>query len=103
MASLEAGTSGFQQTQARILHERFGERIPLEEILEVWKRTKPTGSPLAERLGDLKTLYRRRNWIAHGRYWPDRSGWAGADPQSLAMAVQEICRFAPDYPARFSS
>lgn len=60
-------------------HERRRDRprwIPVEEILDVWQRE--TGR--AHLIGRLKQLFQFRHWLAHGRYWVQKSGLKDPDP-----------------------
>ncbi|HZT83351.1 MAG TPA: hypothetical protein VFA26_24180 [Gemmataceae bacterium] len=50
--------------------------VTVEEILDVWQ--KETGK--AQVIGSLKQLVLYRHWLAHGRYWVQKSGLTDPDP-----------------------
>lgn len=50
--------------------------ITFEAILDVWR--KNTGH--AKAIDDLKQLVQFRHWLAHGRYWVQKSGLSNPDP-----------------------
>ncbi|MBL9025151.1 MAG: hypothetical protein JNL21_23335 [Myxococcales bacterium] len=54
------------------LEVRYGKRVPLEEILAAWKMDGAD----AHKVGAFKPILRHRHWLAHGRYFPDKSGYA---------------------------
>jgi hypothetical protein len=58
---------------SRRRHEKW---IDLASLLDVWKRT--TGH--RQVIGKMKSLLLFRHWLAHGRYWVDKSGLGYADP-----------------------
>lgn len=65
----------------RILGDQRGrrqgaKRATFEEILDVW--AKQQGHVRA--IGNLKQLIRFRHWLAHGRYWVQKSGLPDPDP-----------------------
>lgn len=44
----------------------------LEDLIDLWREASgEAGHGAGSR---LKSLLRRRHWLAHGRHWPDRSG-----------------------------
>jgi len=86
--------------RARLLDAKFEGRAPFEEILDLWK--PPTGSAgiSADAIGQFKSIYRHRHWLAHGRYWPNRSGRAEVDPDSVILALRDVQSVVPDFPVR---
>lgn len=69
-----------RDSHSRALRARFRSRnfheIRLDEILDVWKAQ--VGS--ARKLGNLRQLVLFRHWLAHGRYWKQKSGLTACDP-----------------------
>ncbi len=65
---------------SKSLNRQFGKRnmeeIRFEEILDAWKQE--IGG--AESIGSLKQLVLLRHWLAHGRYWRQKSGLHRPDP-----------------------
>jgi len=65
----------------RILGDQRGrrqgaKRVAFKQILEVWG--KHEGHVRA--IGNLKQLIQFRHWLAHGRYWVQKSGLRNSDP-----------------------
>jgi hypothetical protein len=81
------------------LEQRFDERVPLEEILDVWKDI--AGAP--NEAGNFKQMYTYRHGLAHGRFF-NKSGLHDAAPDDADEVIQEL--FAaiqgavPDFPKR---
>jgi hypothetical protein len=54
-------------------------------------------------VGRIKQLYRLRHWLAHGRYFTNRSG-VQHDPPSAFYVIEEFIRAIhaadPDFPRR---
>ena len=51
----------------RALFKTRGRNVRLEdEIWEVWRQSYPSTSPL---ISQLRSVFRFRHWLAHGRYW----------------------------------
>lgn len=88
---------------SKTLNRRFGRRhmeeIRFEEILDAWKQEIGEAGPI----GKLKQLVALRHWLAHGRYWRQKSGLQRADPYDAwarggaALSVVPI-RAEVDYP-----
>lgn len=53
----------------RNLHQTRGQRVRWDELLDVWKihQLEPANRRV---VGELKSAYHYRHWLAHGRYWP---------------------------------
>jgi hypothetical protein len=96
---LESGDPAWLAAPARALKERTDGKPRFEDILELWKMAPDTPQRTGDSVGKLKQLYHRRNWLAHGRYWSDRSGIPTADPDSVMDAVAEIRAVISDFPA----
>jgi hypothetical protein len=65
------------------LSRAHAERVRLDQVLDVWRTT--TGASLH----DLPRLLKRRHWLAHGRYWSDKSGYT-ADPQLVFNLIHSV-------------
>jgi hypothetical protein len=52
-------------------------RIEIEDILDIWKQELAGGS---QAIGNLKQVIEFRHWLAHGRYWQQKSGLKKTDP-----------------------
>jgi hypothetical protein len=51
-------------------------RVTIEEILDVWQEETNT----RQAIGNFKQLIQFRHWLAHGRYWIQKSGLRDCDP-----------------------
>lgn len=60
----------------RQLDKDYDKRVPFEMVVDAW--TNHSGEKLAGE--HLKKLYNYRHWLAHGRYWTQKSGLAAVDP-----------------------
>ncbi len=73
----------------RSIHKEKEERVSLDEdIFEVWKTRLVESKKI---IGELRTAFRFRHWLAHGRYWQPKIG-RSFDYESvydLAVAVNE--------------
>jgi hypothetical protein len=69
-------------------------RVRLDDVLEVWQTT--TGASLH----DLRRLLKHRHWLAHGRYWSDKSGFT-ADPQMVFNLITSVFLALQDRTADF--
>jgi hypothetical protein len=54
-----------------------GKWIHMESLLDAWKKASPGHR---QTIGRLRSLVLFRHWLAHGRYWPDKSGLGTVDP-----------------------
>jgi len=72
-----------RDSHSKGLRQRFADRefheVRFEEILDGWKTL--VGS--AHVLGAFKQVVILRHWLAHGRYWPQKSGLNGIDPYEV--------------------
>jgi hypothetical protein len=65
------------------------EWLKMELLLEAWKKT--VGH--RQVIGQMKSLFLHRHWLAHGRYWTDKSGLGRVDPQTawrIGKAVFDV-------------
>jgi hypothetical protein len=52
----------------RTLYKARGRNVRLDDdIWEVWRQSYPSTKPL---ISQLRSVFRFRHWLAHGRYWP---------------------------------
>ncbi|HZG27647.1 MAG TPA: hypothetical protein VE079_04220 [Ensifer sp.] len=59
-------------TEFRELYAAKGSRVSLEDdILGVWRKNKPGHVAL---VGNLRSAFKFRHWMAHGRYWTPKFG-----------------------------
>lgn len=83
----------------RILDKRYADKVPLEEILDVWKDE----AQIPEEVGMLKQIYHYRHWLAHGRNFTNKSGLQ-AYPRSSKNVVEAfvaaVQQRTPDFPRR---
>jgi hypothetical protein len=73
--------------------------IDLGSLLDVWKRTVGHGQVI----GKMKSLLLFRHWLAHGRYWNDKSGLRDVDPFSAWEIGRDVFAVLPGFrplPAR---
>lgn len=68
-------------------------RIVVEEILDVWM--EQTGRK--QLIGNLKQLFQFRHWLAHGRYWVQRSGLSNPDPFDAWSRGKAVFDALPDF------
>jgi len=73
----------------RSMYRKHKQHVSLDEdIFEAWKTYNPTSKRV---IGELRTAFRLRHWLAHGRYWHPKIG-RNFDFESvydLAAAVNE--------------
>jgi hypothetical protein len=69
--------------------------IHMESLLDAWK-----GVVVGHRqvIGRLRSLVLFRHWLAHGRYWSDRSGLGGIDPFTAWQIGEEAFAALPGLP-----
>jgi len=82
----------------RALYRKSKDRVRLDDILDVWRDSAGNGkSPF----GKLKQMFEHRHWLAHGRYWTDKSG-VQPDPEDVLDVWLEVRQIAvtaaPDFP-----
>ena len=70
--------------QFRRIDKKKGKKVALqEEILDVWKKFRPTAK---RAVGDFNGALNLRHWLAHGRYWTPKLGrtYSPADVYDIA-------------------
>ena len=72
----------------RALFKKKGQRASLEEILDVWKDVFGSSAALAE----FKQMVKYRDWLAHGRYWHQKSGLVVATVDELYSRGEAVLR-----------
>ncbi len=56
----------------RQIHQQKGNRASLEDdIFDSWKKHSNVSSQI---ISDLKSVFKYRHWLAHGRYWTPKLG-----------------------------
>ena len=59
----------------REMHKKRDARVSLEEdILAAWLEHSNALSVRPRLVSDLKTAFKYRHWLAHGRYWTPKLG-----------------------------
>lgn len=82
----------------RELETKYGDRLPFDQILDKWRSH---AEQAVGTIGQVKQLYQRRHWLAHGQHWSDKSGIepdvadAMARYRAFALALKDV---ADDYP-----
>jgi len=72
----------------RSMHREHKQHVSLDEhIFEAWKTQNPASRKL---IGDLRTAFRLRHWLAHGRYGQLRLGRAFDFDSIYDLAVTVI-------------
>lgn len=66
----------------RALRDEHADKVRLDSVLDAWVEA----SAGVEAVGRLRQLVKRRHWLAHGRYWTDKSGIA-PDPEQAQLAI----------------
>ena len=61
-------------------------RVEIEDILDVWQ----TETRLARAVGDFKQVIAYRHWLAHGRYWRQKSGLRDIDPRGVWLRWESL-------------
>jgi hypothetical protein len=79
------------------LDVRFDGRVPLEEIVDVWKDLAVAG----DETGRFKQMYVYRHGLAHGRFF-NKSGVHDAAPEDVDEVIRELYAairgHTPDFP-----
>ena len=63
-----------------------GQRVPLEEILDVWAREAPS---VKTDVSQFKGALKFRHWLAHGRWWIPKLGQR-YDPSGLFLIIESL-------------
>ena len=88
----------------RDLYKKAGKRRPgrnratLEEILDIWKEI--TGETRS--IGGLNQLVQYRHWLAHGRYWTQKSGLPSVDPLQASQRGRAVFHALRDHNVLFA-
>ena len=75
-----------------------GQWLRMESLLQAWKKTIGHSN----RIGRMSSLFLHRHWLAHGRYWTDKSGLGRVDPETawqIGKAVFDVLDGFPPLPA----
>jgi hypothetical protein len=100
---LDLGKPSWFAVPANALRKRVEDGSPrFEDVLDLWK-LDPDGrqdKDIGRAIGKLKQLYKRRHWLAHGRYWNDHSGFLTADPYAVMNVADELRDALPEFPVR---
>lgn len=83
---------------ARDIAQAYGDKVPLEEIFDAWKKWPGAPAGFENAIGNLAQVMRRRDWLAHGRYWDDQSGLPNADPDHVNGILSEIKSLVTSFP-----
>ena len=71
----------------KALQKKHGERVRLTDILDAWRReVAPSGS---QAFAQFAQLLKHRHWLAHGRYWTDKSGVV-SDPVTTRTVIDAL-------------
>lgn len=73
---------------------RREEWIDLGSLLDAWKKTAGHGQVI----GRMKSLLLFRHWLAHGRYWVDKSGLRQVDPFTAWQIGRAVFDVLPGFP-----
>lgn len=73
-------------TQFRALFSAKENRVPFDDILDAWK----SQSGAAQATGRLKQAVKYRDWLAHGRYWAQKSGIVNPSPEDILDRIQQF-------------
>jgi hypothetical protein len=75
----------------RELFAEYQYRLPLEDSLfEVWKDELSIKSSI---ISNLKSAFKYRHWLAHGRYWTLKAGRPKYDFYDLYLLALEVEKF----------
>lgn len=69
--------------------------IHMESLLDAWKKTI---AGHRQAIGRLRSLVLFRHWLAHGRYWPDKSGLGNVNPFTTWQIGKEVFAVLPGLP-----
>lgn len=74
--------------ELRRLFRAHGESVELDQILEGWK--KVIGG-LSKAIGEFRQVVKFRHWLAHGKYWNQKSGLTNPTPEEVYRRGEELC------------
>jgi hypothetical protein len=69
--------------------------IWFEHILDVWREQVTS---ITRIVGQLKQLVNRRHWLAHGRYFVDKSGVTATPADAMRVYQAVTARLPADFP-----
>jgi hypothetical protein len=70
-----------------------GWRVQVEQILKIWK--SEIGH--SDAIGQFKQLIEFRHWLAHGRYWNQKSGLRTCDPFEAWSRAGAVFAILPEF------
>lgn len=70
----------------RVLKREHGKKVALDAILDGWNFAD---DPPRQIIGQYKQLLQHRHWLAHGRYWTDKSG-IDPDPATVYFIIDRL-------------
>lgn len=82
---IRAKTKDAIRKQFRDLEKKHGRWVRIDDIIELWK----TNGASSHAVGQFKRLLIRRHWLAHGRYWRDKSG-VTPDPAEAQFIIESF-------------
>lgn len=84
-------------SEFREIYRDYEMEVRLDSIFDIWK-SATQGSKL---FGELRKLMKLRHWLAHGRYWTNKSG-VTTDPRLTMNLIQAVFQvnqaYSPDFP-----
>lgn len=73
------------------LYKEKGDKVNLErDILEGWKNNYYSPSSINKIISEIKTAFKYRHWLAHGRYWSPNQAWEKYDFFYFATLYEAI-------------
>lgn len=95
---IEARTRDSIRAPLRDLYKKHGDRVRLDDLLDLWDVHAAVGSAVKQ---GVRRLFKHRHWLAHGRYWTNKHGAIPSPLDARAHLddyVQAIQPHAPDFP-----
>lgn len=72
----------------RVLYRKYENRVSLEDdIFEIWKNELQANTFL---ISNLKSVFKYRHWLAHGRYWTLKAGKPQYDFSELYILALQL-------------
>jgi hypothetical protein len=68
--------------------------MAMDRVLELWKKTLGKHKHI---IGKMNSLLLFRHWLAHGRYWVEKSGLGHVDPFTAWEIGRAIFDVLPDF------
>lgn len=97
-ARIDARTKDAARKPLRDLHEKYKDRVRLDDILDIWNAAAGVGAAVKQGVG---RLLKHRHWLAHGRYWTNKQGPIPTPVEARAALddyVLALQASAPDFP-----